>query len=378
MINATGFYWAGARGLEFTDGADIPTKPDIVFYFVDKKVHSKIDAHSILRDRFPDSVLFGCSTSGPVLGDDIYTDTFTGLAVSFEKTKIRTAQISCHSQHESYDAGKKLVEQLLGDDLAHVFVITDGMSVHGTNFLNGANEMLPDGVGITGGMASDGFEFKETLCGIDRPIETGQICAIGLYGHSLRVGCAAEGGWDTFGLERVVTRSDGNILYELDGKPALDLYKEYLGEDADKLPGAGLLFPLSIRKDRNSGYIVRTIDIVDEEAKSLRFTGDIPQGYIAQFMKGNFGNLVVGAGLAAEKAKGQNNQVAGFALVVSCLGRQLLMGSQISDELQAVCDKLGSHIPVTGFYSNGEYSYKEAYTCVLHNQTMTMTLLQET
>lgn len=378
MIKATDFYWAGERGLLFDNG-DGHAEPDLIFYFIDKKVARNIDAYKILKERFPQSVLFGCSTSGPVLRDDIYLDTFTGLAITFQKTKIKTVQIECRNQDQSFEAGKEIVKRLAGDKLRHIFVITDGMSVRGTNFISGANQSLPDGVSITGGMASDGFEFQETLVGINTPLASGQVCAIGFYGDSLECGYSAQGGWSQFGLERMVTKSDGNMLYELDGKPALDLYKDYLGPDAKKLPGSGLLFPLAIRQDKQHEYIVRTIDHVDEEAKALRFTGDIPQGYIAQFMKGNFSHLAEGAGNAAEQARRKVSGEGGFALIVSCLGRQLLMGNQISDELEAVTKMLPG-ISIAGFYSNGEFSYSNnaGQACVLHNQTMTLTIFQET
>ena len=382
MISASGFYWSNVKGLQLSNLSRVVEEPDIVFYFVDKKVSKNVDAYGILKEKFPKSALFGCSSSGPILNDDLYADTFTGVAIAFEKTKIKVAQKECPDQTQSYEAGKEIIQELLANDLKHIFVITDGMTVHGTEFINGANSLLPDGVNITGGMSSDGFEFKETLTGVNGPMKSGQVCAVGFYGDALEVGFGAEGGWDKFGLERIVTKSQGNVLYELDGIPALDIYKEYLGEEAKNLPGSGLLFPLSVRKDKNSDAIVRTIDIVDEEKKALRFSGDIPQGYIAQFMKGDFTNLVSGASNAAAMAKSQIQKAEdGVALVVSCLGRQLLMGQQVCDELEAVTTSLGDKIPAAGFYSNGEYSYssgKKNTFCVLHNQTMTLTVLRET
>jgi hypothetical protein len=377
MITSGGFYWTSEQGFRFSQ--DAPDKTDLVLYFLDKRIAAQCDTYTLLKEKFPDSILLGCSTSGPVLTDDIYLSSLTGVAISFEKTKLKTAQRECLNQASSYELGKTLVSDLAGDKLRHVFVLTDGMTVHGDDFIRGANEALPEGTTISGGMASDGFEFKETLSGINGPLKTGQVCAIGFYGDSLNVGFGAEGGWDTFGLERIVTKSQGNMLYELDGLPALDLYKEYLGPEADKLPSSGLLFPLGLRRDNQSELIVRTIDTVDEKTKALRFSGDIPQGYTAQFMKGDFAHLVDGAIAAADKAIQNtiNPDQQSVALVVSCLGRQLLMGQQISDELEAVSDTLGNNVTIAGFYSNGEYSKKGFEPCALHNQTMTLTVLQE-
>lgn len=377
MISAANFFWTNGKGFQFT-GGDEPVSSSVVFYFFDKRLSRANDPYEIMRRRFPTSLLCGCSSSGPILDDDIYPDAITGMALSFDKTIVRGAQVSCLHQEDSFEAGKAIVEKLIDKDLRHIFAITDGMTVHGTQFINGANSALPNGVRITGGMASDGFEFKRTTAGINARPEQGQVCAIGFYGRDLEVGSGAEGGWDKFGLERVVTKSQGNILFELDGQPALDLYKEYLGPDADKLPGSGLLFPLAIRNGKDSESIVRTIDLVDENTKALRFTGDIPQGWLAQFMKGNFAHLVEGAGTAARKARAMIHGQNGVALVVSCLGRQLLLGHHTGDELHAIKSALGENIPAVGFYSNGEYSdQKENGFCVMHNQTMTLTVFHE-
>lgn len=376
MIKAKNFFWAGERGLNFSDSGEQDFKPDIVFYFFDKRISRKIDAYSILKERFPKSILFGCSTSGPVLNDDIYLNTFTGIAASFEKTQIKSAQIECPDQKFSDEAGKRIVSAFAPENLQHIFVVTDGMTVNGSRFIDAANKVLPNGVSISGGLSSDGFDFSETLSGINTQPATGQVCALGFYGDSIQVGYAAQGGWDKFGLERVVTKSDGALLYELDGKPALDLYKEYLGDAAEKLPSSGLLFPLAIRKTETDDIMVRTINAVDEDLRTLRFTGDIPQGYIAQFMKGNFKNLSSGAAQAAREALQMTQNDAGFALLVSCLGRQLLMGNQISDELEAVQKILGN-TPSAGFYSNGELSYDRKALGILHNETMTITVFQE-
>ncbi len=376
MISSSGFFWNKERGYQFK-GSEV-SNPDIVFYFFDKNLSKNNDIYQLVKERFPNSKLFGCSTSGPILDDDIYMDSFTGMCMSFEKTKLKLVQSECPSQDQSFKAGKELVEKLLGDGLTHIWVVSDGMTVHGTEFMNGANSVMPKGVHITGGMSSDSFEFKETLTGVDGKPKSGQACAVGFYGKNLKVGSGAEGGWDVIGLERIVTKSEGNVLYELDGLPALDLYKEYLGPDADKLPASGLLFPLSIRKTSSSKLIVRTIDIVDEKTKALRFTGDIPQGYIAQFMKGNFDHLVKGARNAAAHANENASNDNGVALAVSCIGRQLLMGQRTSDELEAIGRELGDTVPLAGFYSNGEYSLAEGGVSALHNQTMTMTVFRET
>ena len=110
------------------------------------------------------------------------------------------------------------------------------------------------------------------------------------------VGSGCDGGWSDFGPERRITRSEGNVLFELDGKPALDLYKTYLGERADGLPGSALLFPLSVRRGGAGETLVRTILGMDEAAQSLTFAGDMPQGGVARLMRANNDHLIGSAG----------------------------------------------------------------------------------
>ncbi len=377
MIKSTDFYWAeNSKSLVYPADHNDDFEPDLVFYFFDKQIIGKIDAYSILKKKYPEAVLFGTSTSGPILKDDIYMETFTGMAISFEKTPIDIAQTKCTNYAHSYEAGKSLIKEFDLENLKHLFIVTDGMTVNGADFIRGLNETLPKGVSVSGGLASDNFNFKDTLTGINTPPKSGQICAIGFYGDAIQIGYGARGGWDEFGLERTVTKSDGSILYELDGKPALNLYKEYLGPDADNLPSSGLMFPLVIKKTPQSRGLVRTINEVDEKAQSLRFTGDIPQGCMAQFMIGNFRNLAKGAGDAAKEALEMIDGPAELAILASCLGRQLLMGNQIADELESTMEELGN-ITTAGFYSNGEFSYLPEEKGLLHNETMTLTVLKE-
>jgi hypothetical protein len=231
---------------------------------------------------------------------------------------------------------------------------------------------------ITGGLAGDGPRFGTTYVGLNDAPAPGRVAAVGFYGDAIAVGHGSAGGWDVFGPERQITRSKGNVLYELNGKPALDLYKHYLGDDAKGLPGSALLFPLKVfPPDRPHEALTRTIVAVDEQERAMTFAGDMPQGHCAQLMRGNFDRLVEGAADAAHQA------VLPFpgdrvAVLVSCIGRKLLLGQRICEEVEAVKDVFGDGTALTGFYSYGEVSPHAATDCAeLHNQTMTITVFGE-
>jgi hypothetical protein len=297
-------------------------------------------------------------------------------AIEFAHTKVKLVADGVAPGKTSFDIGAKLAAGLPAQDLHNVFLLSDGTKVNGTELVAGVQHVLGRDVCLTGGLAGDGASFLTTKVGLDTNPETGNVVAVGFYGDRLRVGYGSVGGWDAVGPERVVTRAEGNTLYDLDGTPALDLYKQYLGAEAVNLPASALLFPLRIHpKGQPQSGLVRTVVGVDPEKKAMIFAGTIPEGHIAQVMIGNFDHLIAGAGRAAKKAAIPE---AKLAILVSCIGRKLLLGQRIGDEVEAVTDVLGENCRTTGFYSYGEIAPMEDLpVCDLHNQTMTITTFAE-
>jgi hypothetical protein len=330
-----------------------------------------------LHAAYPNAHFFGCSTAGEIAGIRVYEDSLVATAVELERTNIHLAQTTITGLADSHDAGARLAAELPSEGLRHVLVISDGQHVNGSELVRGLCHHIPAGVNITGGLAGDGPRFERTLVFGDNEPREKTIAALGLYGESLRVGWGSLGGWDPFGPERVITRADGNVLYELDGKPALELYKTYLGEHAAGLPATGLLFPLSIRRgDKN---LVRTILAVDDDNHSLTFAGDVPVGTVAQLMKANFERLIDGAqGAATRSYEALGSTTPELALLISCVGRRLVLKQRTEEEVEGVRDVLGHGTMLAGFYSYGEIcpSAPDA-SCELHNQTMTITTLSE-
>ena len=358
--------------------------PQLVIFFASKQALAQANCYESLRELFPASHIVGCSTSGEILGEEVYDDSAVATAIYFQQTTL--SLLSCKIDHssESYAKGLELSAALEKEGLKSVFMLSDGQNVNGTALIRGLQEHLDDQVILTGGLAGDGPHFKETLVAADCPPETGRIVIVGFYGEAIRVGYGSAGGWDSFGPERLITRSHENILYELDGKPALDLYKDYLGEEAEKLPASALLFPLTIKKeDEKENSTVRTILSVDEAAKSMTFAGDIPQGAMAQLMMANFDKLIEGADEAASHTLTiddvlNSNDGEKLAILISCVGRKLVLGPKISEEVEATSDIFDKQTAQIGFYSYGEVSPIHSIgSCQLHNQTMTITLMTE-
>jgi hypothetical protein len=331
-----------------------------------------------IRRAFPNAHRLGCSTAGEIYGTEVTDETLVATAIAFEHTRLHGVSLRLGEVSDSFQAGERLANSLPRESLVHVLVISDGQNVNGSKLVAGLTQHLPPGVTLTGGLAGDGDRFQETLVLWDGPPEPNMIAVVGLYGERLKVGFGSLGGWDAFGPDRVVTRSTANILYELDGQPALALYKKYLGEYAKDLPATGLLFPLSLRTGAGES-VVRTILGVNEAEHSLTFAGDMPEGGHARFMKANFDRLIDGAvGAAQTSYAAIGNTSPELALLISCVGRKLVLKQRIEEEVEGVQDVLGKETVLAGFYSYGEISpFTPSARCELHNQTMTITTLSE-
>lgn len=333
-----------------------------------------------LRAAFPSSHLIGCSTSGEIHGASLFDDTLTVALARFDDSDLRSTEALVGAPADSFGAGQQIAQSLTDADLKAILVLSDGLNVNGSDLVHGLNSCLPESVVITGGLAGDGDRFERTwVLGNDGP-RSGLISAIGLYGDHVRVGHGSKGGWDIFGPERLVTRSRKNVLYELDGQPALRLYKQYLGERAAGLPATALLFPLALRASaQDPKVLVRTVLSVDEKSQSMTFAGNVPEGHLAQLMRANMERLIEGASMAAlhTRETGGAAAAAVLSIAISCVGRRLILGERTEEEIEAALDILPKGAKQIGFYSYGEISPYASGHCDLHNQTMTLTTISE-
>ncbi len=377
VVKAHQFSWTEEHGF-----VGLPKTPDdatqLILVFGSSGALESPERISRIRDAYPRAAICGCSTAGEIEGIRVRDDSLSGTALHFQHTEVRVVSAEVIPPDRGRQAGRALADLLAGEDLCHVLVFSDGLNVNGSDLTVGLREALPKNVAVTGGLSADGDRFERTIvCSDARPRE-GQICAVGLYGRRLKVGFGSVGGWDPFGPERIITRAEGNVLYELDGRSALGLYKEYLGEYAEGLPATGLLFPLSVRCNPDERHrVVRTVLSVDDEADTMTFAGDLPEGTFAQLMKANFERLIEGAEGAARDAQIAASHPT-VALLISCVGRRLVLKQRTEEELEVVRHILGDGTTLTGFYSYGEICPSTPHAaCDLHNQTMTITTFEE-
>ena len=349
--------------------------PDLVIYFG----NGDFLAHGVAQiNKFaPEAVVLGCTSGGQIQNDTSIESQFSAASIKFSSTRVKAAKCEIRDSQSSKAAGQEIGSQLAAEDLACVIIISDGLATNGSELASGISAELGPNTVVVGGLAGDGDRFEKTLVGFGDDLQTNMVVAVGLYGKDLNVSHGSRGGWQTFGPKRLVTRSQDNILYELDGHPVLDLYEKYLGDDAAGLPSTALLFPIQIvDPDVPGSEVVRTILNIDREKKSLIFAGNIPHGWVAQFMNASHHNLIEGATMAAKDAARERSD-GELAILISCIGRKLVMNQRAEEEVEVVSDILNG-IPQIGFYSYGELCPSEkGGTTRLHNQTMTITVLSE-
>ena len=372
-------FFSPSQGWRRLTQTALGAESELVLLFGEISLIRDIKRIGELRFCYPNARIFGCSTAGEIIGAQVKEGALVATAIRFDATRFEIFSEAIHDIDQSEQVGHTLAAKLEHNGLVHVFVLSDGLNVNGSALVKGLHDRLPAAVTVTGGLSADMDRFSETLVICDDDPAGNMVGVLGLYSDRLVIGCGSFGGWDPFGPERLVTRAHDNVLYELDGKSALGIYKAYLGEHARELPASALLFPLCIRSTDAPSRLVRTILSINETDQSMIFAGDIPEGSYARFMKANINRIIDGAMEAAKMSQqASGNQSAELAILISCIGRKMVLKQRVEEETEAVQEILGSESILAGFYSYGEIApSRYGQPSELHNQTMTITTFRE-
>lgn len=348
----------------------------LVLLFGDVESMENREHYEYFSKNYPNASIVGASTAGTIENGLVSEHTMVATLIELEKSHVKVVSMDSLNNENMREKSLELIERLPKDGLKHIFVLMDGMKLNGALFIK-AIESLNSEFSVSGGLAGDSYDFARTVVIGDGVAKESSAVAVGFYGDSLHVSVGCETGWEEFGAQRVITRSEGNTLYEIDNKPALNLYEDYLGEFIKDLPLSGLRFPLNIQEYDGDKELVRVMMGINED-NSLLFAGDVPQGSKVRLMKTNVNNLVEGARLSAQSVS-QHNSKDSLALTVSCSGRRSVLKQLVDAELEAIEETLGEKTHMCGFYSYGELApfSDKPYDCKLHNQTMTLTVIYE-
>jgi hypothetical protein len=373
------FHWTATAGWRPYPREQSSFSPQLVLLFGEGQHLQNAELIAPLRAAYPQAYFLGCSTAGEIHDTCVSDGTLVATVIQFERTQVIGHCLQLVEDDSGFQAGQALAQKFDPASLQHLFVLSDGLHVNGSELVRGIVAALPTGVTVTGGLSGDGDRFDDTVVMGADTTQSQAIAAVGLYGDRLQVDFGSLAGWSPFGPLRRVTQSQNNVLYELDDQSALDLYKTYLGDHADHLPASGLLFPLNVWPEPGDEPLVRTLLAVDDAEKSLTFAGDVPEGATVQLMRCSLNRLVDGAAQAAEISltnipRGEPE----LAILISCVGRKLVLKQRVEEEVESIRDVLGDNTVLTGFYSYGEIAASaKGHAPKLHNQTMTITTFAE-
>jgi hypothetical protein len=306
------------------------------------------------------------------------------MLLSFpEGVHLNTACVREVNTKSAFSAGQELGEKLLYGfhdihrDLSVIF--SDGLMKDTSNLIYGLQGKLGSSFPLVGGSASDNLMFKKTYLYFNQEIFNDAACAL-ILGGKLNFGLGIKHGWLPLGKPRRVTRSRGNIVYEIDGSVAASLYEEYFAYDLNKLrkelKRISVLYPIGIYLAGEKEYLLRNILSVQDDG-SLVFQGDVPQDSEIRLMIGTKDSALTATRQALEEAK---TALAGrkisFALILDSISRYILLGREAHKELEIIKAGLDKDTPVIGLYTYGEQAPLTAINyrgrAYFHNQTITL------
>jgi hypothetical protein len=376
-INHDNSYQAGRQAaLELVEEL---AAPDLVMMFA----NSRHDAQGVLDGVWSvlsePTRLIGCSSYAEIGAEDAAIGSVTLMGIEFGKVEWQLFSLDAIGE-SSTDAGRRFAMQMQ-DFGPRLVVMLPDLVANSIQLVRAMREVLGPDCPIIGGVASEQLEFVRTWEFLDRKVIGGGIVALALRGP-LRVVTVARAGFQPVGAMRTCTRvEDGKLILELDGRRALDIYKELLGPDVAARPNIGIEFPLAVIQRSPSGdymgsderaQVIRVVRQLDEERGALLCAGDIEEGVKVRMTRGNKEDLIAAAKLAIEQGVAAMPD-AQLAFLFNCAGRKLVLGARYREEINAAFGPLGD-IPRIGFYTYGELAPVDG-TNMYHDETFTLALV---
>jgi hypothetical protein len=350
--------------------------PDVVLLFC-AATHDARAVLAGLYERLPPTTrVIGCSSCAEINSEDATTGSVTAMGLRLGGL---TATV-VHARDEAHDSravGRRIGEALAGTDPSLVILLVDGITLNSTPVLAGIQSVLGARVPVVGGVAADDLSFKHTEEYVDGEVLTGAAVALALTGP-LAVRTVVAGGWQALGEARVITRAaDSKTITELDGTPALEVYRHYLGTFGRDLDNAGLEFPIGVvTMPGDAGPadepFVRAVQGAAADGRGVRVSGDIAEGATVRMMRASRDELIASA--AAGMAAAAAELTPALALVFDCAGRKVVLGTRYQEELRAAFARLPEGLPKVGFFTYGELAPRAGRT-IHHDETFTAVLI---
>ncbi len=328
-------------------------------------------------DRRP---LIGCTTDGEISTAGFSTNSAVLGAIVSDQMAFEIVSVN-NIGRDNEKAGRQLASAF-SDAVRYVQLFSDGLTGNGSAILRGMATGFSKNTPVSGGTSADAGKFLKTWQFHSDRIFSDAAVAIGFSGD-FKLGTGVRSGWSRIGLPKKVTRSSGNILYELNGEPALNVYERFLGKHAKNLPGVGVEYPLGLvdhieRVDGSENLLLRATMSVDREKGSIQFAGEIPEGAMVYLTCGDKVSILDATDEAVQEAVNDMGKEVEPSMVFfySCTARKTLLGLRVSEEIERVRSRLNPDVPILGFYTYGEYCrVRRHQPSQLHNETATLSFI---
>ncbi len=353
-------------------------KPNVVIAFANIEWANDPQLLKELKQHLPGIEIVGCSTAGEISNVGLFEKSMVLTAIRFESSSSKVQIMNEKVSADQRQSGRNLGQKLKDKNLRGLFLFAPGVTVQGSALLHGVKEAVGPDALLLGGLAGDSGKFVKTAVFHNDQTYSDHIIGLGFYGENIDFSHSSKAGFRSFGGVRQITKANDHIVFEIDGQPALKVYKESLGKHADDLPSTGLMFPLALLNNQQSETgLIRAVLGVNEADQSINLAGDVDSGTFFKLMRAENQSLIGGAQGAAEKVS-KNATSDSIGILISCVARRMVMGDAVEDEIDAALAELKNCQNVAGFYAYGEFGpFFSLVDCQLHNQTMTVNVISE-
>lgn len=315
-----------------------------------------------IREATEHAPLIGCSDAGEITNDGPHEKSVAVMAIRSD-TLAFTSGLGGEVRADAREAGRTVAKEIKAkapDSLRALVMFPDVLTGNGAEIVRGVLDILGSHFPVVGGAPGDDFLFEKTYEYRDDTIATGTVAAFGISG-SFSMGIGVRHGWIPIGVPMKVTKSEGAVVHELDGRPAIAIYEDYFGQKADELKKEPLArmaitYPLGIKLPDMEEYLIRDPITVDANG-SITCAAEIPEGAEIRLMIGSKEKAIEAAEEAATKLMNDFERVGSkpkLMLMFNCIAREKLFGQKAKDEIEAVMAIVGRDVPLLGFYTYGE------------------------
>jgi hypothetical protein len=376
---------AGQEAVQKALEKDPISKPDLTIVFSSVRYANEQllkGIHSITGQ----TPLVGCTDAGGITKDGPNRRAVTVMLLQSDEVEFVTG-IGRGLGDNAMAAGRHLAQDLLRNSkstkpMQVAMMFPDGLRGNGADVVRGMQEGIGAELPIVGGAAGDDFLFKTTYQFYNDQVLTDAVPGV-LFRGTMKIGVGVRHGWKPLGIPRVITKSKDNIVYEIDGQPAVTLYQEYFGksaEDLKKEPLAqmAITYPMGMYVPDQEEYLIRDPITVNEDG-SIVCAAEMKEGSQVRLMMGSTNSAISAAQSAAEQAvKGLGGAVPKGAVIFNCIARDKMLGNRAPEEIKTISDALGKQVPIAGFYTYGEQAPVDgkgsSFSCHFHNETVVIFL----